>query len=45
MAEEVWRTVNLANLNEYILPTRDRASVVLHKTADHSIDRVEVRRF
>lgn len=45
MASDVWRTVNLANLNEYILPTRDRASVILHKTSNHSIDKVLLRRF
>lgn len=45
MAKDVWEQVNLANLTEYILPTRDRASVVLHKTADHSIDQVALRYF
>ncbi|WP_127849358.1 type I pantothenate kinase [Lacticaseibacillus hulanensis] len=45
MAKDVWQTVNLANLYDYILPTRDRASVVLHKTATHAIDKVYLRKF
>lgn len=45
MAKGVWQRVNLPNLREYILPTRDRASVILHKTADHSIDQVALRAF
>lgn len=45
MARGVWATVNLPNLREYILPTRDRASVILHKMADHRIDQVALRAF
>nr|WP_308779674.1 type I pantothenate kinase [Lacticaseibacillus zhaodongensis] len=45
MAKGVWQRVNLPNLEDYILPTRDRASVILHKTADHSIDQVALRAF
>lgn len=40
-----WDEVNLPNLEEYILPTRARADVILHKRADHTIDTVAVRRF
>jgi type I pantothenate kinase len=45
MARGVWETVNLPNLREYILPTRERASVILHKVADHGIDQVALRAF
>lgn len=45
MARGVWQSVNLPNLRDYILPTRDRASVILHKTQDHSIDQVALRAF
>jgi type I pantothenate kinase len=42
-AHEVWVTVNGVNLHEYILPTRERARVVLEKRADHSVGRVVLR--
>ena len=45
MARQVWRDVNLKNLKEYILPTRNRADVILHKTQNHEIDRVFLRKF
>jgi type I pantothenate kinase len=37
LARDVWRAVNLPNLREHILPTRERADVVVEKRADHSI--------
>ena len=36
--------MNLPNLMENILPTRVRASLVLRKSSDHTIDRVRMRR-
>ena len=44
-ALDVWRQVNLPNLNEYILPTRERADLVLHKRANHEIDTIWLRKF
>jgi type I pantothenate kinase len=41
----VWKTINEVNLIENILPTRARASLVLHKGAEHSVTRVRLRRF
>jgi type I pantothenate kinase len=35
---------NLANLNENILPTRPRATLILTKGVDHLIERVALRR-
>ena len=43
-ARGIWREINGRNLAENIAPTRDRASLVLHKTADHRVDRVQLRR-
>ena len=43
-ARRIWQTVNLPNLMENILPTRVRASLVLRKSSDHTIDRVRMRR-
>ncbi|MCD2257096.1 type I pantothenate kinase [Lactobacillus sp. CC-MHH1034] len=45
MAKDVWRKVNLTNLKEFILPTRSRADVILHKTKHHLIDKVYLRKF
>ena len=45
MARRVWRDINLQNLNEYILPTRNRADVILHKTKHHVIDKVFLRKY
>ena len=43
-ARHIWRTINLANLHENILPTRERAHFILEKGLDHSIQRVRLRR-
>lgn len=43
MAENVWNTVDLPNLRDYILPTRNRADIILHKTDHHLIDRIYLR--
>jgi type I pantothenate kinase len=44
VARNIWREINGRNLAENIAPTRERASLVLHKTADHRVDRVQLRR-
>jgi type I pantothenate kinase len=41
----VWKSINEVNLIENIQPTRARATLVLHKGADHSVTRVRLRRF
>lgn len=43
-AREIWRSINLVNLHENIFPTRQRASLVLRKRADHSVGEVWLRR-
>lgn len=45
LAEKVWRDINLLNLKENIKPTRHRASCVLRKGADHTVESIWVRRF
>jgi type I pantothenate kinase len=42
---QVWTTINEVNLVENIQPTLARATLVLHKGADHSVTRVRLRRF
>lgn len=43
-ARDLWTSINLPNLNENILPTRPRATLVLRKDPDHSINRVRLRK-
>jgi type I pantothenate kinase len=43
-ARRIWHEINGLNLRENIAPTRDRASLVMHKTADHRVDRVQLLR-
>lgn len=44
MARNIWRDINGKNLRENIAPTRLRASLVLHKSADHRISEVNLRK-
>ena len=43
-AYEIWSTINKVNLEENILPTRQRAKLILRKGASHRIESVELRR-
>ncbi|MDA3628507.1 type I pantothenate kinase [Saccharopolyspora oryzae] len=43
-ADHLWRTINEPNLVDNILPTRPRATLVLRKDIDHSINRVRLRK-
>lgn len=43
-AEKIWREINEPNLVENILPTRDRARLVLTKGADHTVQHVRLRK-
>ena len=43
-AQNIWKQINLKNLQENILPTRQRADLILHKTIDHAIDQVALRK-
>ncbi len=43
-ALEIWRTINLRNLEENILPTRQRARLILLKAADHHVQQVALRK-
>jgi type I pantothenate kinase len=43
-ARDIWRSINQPNLIENILPTRPRATLVLRKDADHSINRLRLRK-
>lgn len=43
-ALEIWRTINLKNLTENIVPTRPRARLILRKAIDHSVSTVALRK-
>lgn len=43
-ASSIWKTINLLNLRENVLPTRQRADLILHKGADHVINEVTLRK-
>jgi type I pantothenate kinase len=43
-AEGLWGRINLINLRDNILPTRQRASLILRKGASHRIEQVDLRR-
>ena len=43
-ASYLWRSINEPNLVENIRPTRPRATLVLRKDSDHSINRVRLRK-
>jgi type I pantothenate kinase len=44
MASRVWREINGLNLRENILPTRERATLILEKGADHRVRQVRLRK-
>lgn len=43
-AMHIWKTINLKNLEENILPTRQRAGLIIRKGATHLTETVELRR-
>lgn len=44
MAKSVWREINRKNLRKNILPTRERANLILHKGKSHEVDYVKLRK-
>ncbi len=44
MGELIWRNINLKNLEQNILPTKQRARLILTKSANHRIERVALRK-
>jgi type I pantothenate kinase len=43
-ATRLWDTINGPNLEQNILPTRGRATLVLHKDADHAVEWIRLRK-
>jgi len=44
VARSIWRSINGLNLHENILPTRERAQLILEKAPDHSVRAVRLRK-
>jgi type I pantothenate kinase len=40
----VWRDINFVNLKDNILPTKDRAQLILNKGKDHAVQSVRLRK-
>ncbi|PPD30656.1 MAG: type I pantothenate kinase [Hyphomicrobium sp.] len=43
-ALDIWQSINLKNLEDNILPTRQRARLILTKQADHRVAQVSLRK-
>ncbi|NBS29926.1 MAG: type I pantothenate kinase [Actinobacteria bacterium] len=44
MARSIWQRINGVNLSENIMPTRNRASLIVRKGQDHRVSEVRLRR-
>jgi len=44
VAAGIWAEINAPNLRDNILPTRERADLILEKGSDHSVRRVRLRK-
>lgn len=44
LAKSTWKSINLVNLEKYIEPTRNRAELILHKTIDHKVDKIYLKK-
>jgi type I pantothenate kinase len=43
-ARRLWHAINLVNLRENVLPTRERANLILEKGRDHAVRKVRLRK-
>src|SRR5262249_60411084 len=43
-ATSIWARINLVNLHENILPTRQRADLILKKGESHTVEQVALRK-
>ncbi|MBP1133754.1 MULTISPECIES: type I pantothenate kinase [Serratia] len=44
IATQLWNEINGLNLHENILPTRERASLIMTKSANHAVENVRLRK-
>ena len=43
-ATSLWKEINWLNLKQNILPTRERASLIMTKSANHAVEQVRLRK-
>ena len=43
-AIQIWESINAVNLRQNILPTRERAQLIIEKVEDHSVSSVQLRK-
>ena len=43
LAKSVWDNINGKNLHEHILPTKQKADIIIKKASDHSIQEVRIK--
>ncbi|MEW4353734.1 type I pantothenate kinase [Streptococcus pneumoniae] len=43
-AHQIWSSINLVNLKDYIEPTKNRADMILHKGKNHEIDEIYLKK-
>ena len=43
-AVQIWESINAVNLRQNILPTRERAQLILEKASDHTVTSVKLRK-
>ncbi len=44
VARQIWHSINKVNLHRNILPTRERARLILEKGSSHAVERVRLRK-
>ena len=45
IADDAWQTINQPNLENFILPTKNHAHLILHKSENHIIDELLLRKY
>ncbi|MFV0556426.1 MAG: type I pantothenate kinase [Lactovum sp.] len=45
LIHETWKNINLKNLHEFIEPTRNRAEIIIHKSNNHYIDKLYLKKY
>lgn len=43
-AQSIWHNINLPNLHENIIDTRNRAKLIIHKGTDHKVEKIWLRK-
>ncbi|MGL6162931.1 MAG: type I pantothenate kinase, partial [Aeromonas veronii] len=44
IASNIWQDINYLNLQENILPTRERANLIMTKGHEHAIEQIKLRK-